>query len=454
MTELARVLALSDYNTRVVLLGSAILGLASGLIGTFMMLRRRALISDVVSHAALPGIAAAFLLTAGWAGGGKQLPVLLAGAFASGLLGMACVHLIKAHSHIKEDAALGIVLSVFFGAGVVLMGFAQRTTTASAAGLDTFIYGKTASMLAGDAWLMAGMALLIAAVCAGLFKELRLLCFDPEFARTQGWPVRRLDAVLTVLVVTVTVIGLPAVGLILMIALLMIPPAAARFWTDRLGAMVAWSSMIGATGAVAGATLSAVFPRVPAGAMMVLSCTALFIVSLIAGTKRGLLRLALRRARLTSRMERQHLLRAMYECIEVAPGGLAHPGAEPSVLVNMHQLTATRSWRPGRLEKVLRHAAHDGDVELDGWPMLRLTPAGLRHARQVVRNHRLWEWYLIQHAEVAASHVDRDADEIEHVLGPDMVAELERSLPAALRAAELPGSPHQLDVPAGGEARS
>ncbi len=443
--DLRRLTGLADYNTRVVLLGSLLLGLVSGAVGSFMVLRKRAMISDVVSHAALPGIVAAFMVLTVLGGDGKSWLALLTGALISGLLGMAAVHAITTHARVKQDAALGVVLSVFFGAGVVLLGFTQRMKSGSSAGLESFIYGKTASMLASDAWLLAGSALAATVICLAFFKEFRLVCFDAEFARAQGWPVRRVDALLTGLVVVVTVIGLQAVGLILMIALLITPAVTARFWTDRLGSMVIIASGLGALACVTGAALSALYPRVPAGSVIVLSCSTLFLIGLLFGRRRGLVPEAWRRIRLAARTERHHVLRAVYEQWEQrgVQGFHAHAGTG-SVLVSAGDLAAVRRWSEARLQRVLREAAADGDVELDAWPLVRLTSRGMSHARQLVRNHRLWEWYLIQHAEVDPHHVDRDADEIEHVLGAAMVRELEATLPGRLSGAELPSSPHPL----------
>ncbi|HMP90177.1 MAG TPA: iron chelate uptake ABC transporter family permease subunit [Kiritimatiellia bacterium] len=444
--DLWRLLTLADYNTRIVLFGAAILGFGAGIMGCFMMLRRRAMISDVVSHAALPGIVAAFIIMAGWPSGGKFLPLLLLGALISGLLGMGCVHVIKTYSHIKEDAALGIVLSVFFGLGVALLGIVQQMHVGSAAGLETFIYGKTASMLAADAWLMAGAAAVVVLICALFFKEFRLLCFDPEFAKSQGWPVHGLDILLTALVVLVTVIGLQAVGLILMIALLIIPPAAARFWTDRLVVMVMVSALIGAMGAVMGASVSALYPKLPAGAMIVIACSIIFAFSFMLGPRRGLIHGMVSQAALSNRIARQHLMRAIYECMEASSPERLEPYGKPA-LVSLHQLTASRGWSDRKVKELLHAAARDGEVEIEGWPMLRFTPEGLKHARTIVRNHRLWEWYMITHADVAPSHVDRNADEIEHVLGAAMVAELENSYAISSQSGGFPDSPHRLDIP-------
>jgi manganese/zinc/iron transport system permease protein len=236
-TDWMRLLTLQDYNTRVVLVGVTLLGFGAGVMGTFMLLRKRAMMGDALAHATLPGIALAFILVSWLGGDGKSLVWLLTGAVATGVLGMGSVLAIRHGSRLKEDAALGIVLSVFFGLGVVGLSIAQQMSTGNAAGLESFIYGKTASMLARDAWLTAGASVVVAAGAGLLFKEFALVCFDQGYAAAQGWPVLRLDAIMMALVVLVTVIGLQAVGLILVVALLILPAAAAR-----LARSAAWAA--------------------------------------------------------------------------------------------------------------------------------------------------------------------------------------------------------------------
>ena len=438
-SALWRVFSLRDYNTRVVMAGTGLLGVACGVVGSFMVLRKKALLGDAISHATLPGIAIAFLVMTASGGHGKYLPGLLAGAAVAGLLGMGLILLIRHQTRLPEDAALGIVLSVFFGAGVSLLGVIQKMDTGSAAGLESFIYGKTASMLAEDGWRIAVVAAVLAGLCGVLFKEFRVLCFDAEFARAQGWPVRGLDALMMGMVVATTVIGLQAVGLILVIALMIIPPVAARFWTEDLRKMVLLAAGLGAAAGVLGSGLSALAPDWPAGGVIVLVAALFFVVSLLAGTSRGLWFRFASRVRLERRIDRQHVLRAFMEL-----GGTGRPAAELSAAA----LHRARHWPPVRLRAALRALARD-DLLLrvpGGW---RLTADGEEEARRVVRNHRLWELYLIHHADVAASHVDRDADMIEHVLGRAMVDELERILAATAPAAPLPPSPHPITPPGG-----
>lgn len=273
-----------SYNTLVVLLGTSLLGAAAGPIGAFAVLRRKALVGDALAHAALPGLCLAFLLT-----GEKRQPILLAGAFATGCIGVLVMAFLRRWTRVKEDAALGIVLSVFFGAGVVLSRIAQKHTAGgSKAGLDSYILGKTAGILAQDVYFSGALALFTLAAIVLLLKEFRLVAFDPDFARVQGWPAGWLDLAMTGLVAVAVVIGLPAVGVVLMAALLILPGGAARFWTDRLSRLLLLSCGFGALMGGVGTLLSATLDTLPAGPIIVLVGTSLFAVSATAAPRRGL----------------------------------------------------------------------------------------------------------------------------------------------------------------------
>jgi len=438
METLWRLFSLQDYNTRIVLAGACIFGAAAGLVGTFLLLRKRSLLGDTLGHATLPGVAGAFLVAEALGFAGKSLPVLLFGAILSGVTGMAAVMLIRRFSHIKDDAALAIVLSVFFGIGVTLVTAVQQLPGGNAAGLDHFIYGKTASMTSGDAWFIFWTSLGVAVVCVAFFKEFALLCFDEAFASAAGWPVRLLDLALMALIVLITVVGLQAVGLLLVVALLVIPPAAARFWSDRLGVMTIFSALIGLLSAAVGVGASAVFPRLPAGAIIVLCAAGFFAVSFVFGSRRGVLVKSQDERRSASRLRREHLLRAIFECAEEDA---------PDQPVDMSRLLAKRPWKSKALRAEIERAADDGLVARapDGGNV-RLTSRGLAEARRLVRNHRLWELYLLNHAEVAPGRVDRDADLVEHVLDPKIVDELEALLDGERRQSFVPGNPEKLST--------
>lgn len=430
-SHLTRVLSLSDYNTRVVVLGTTALGTACGLIGSFMLLRKRALMADAVSHATLPGIGLAFIFMVSQGGDGKWLPGLLFGALASGLLGMGLVLAVRNATRIKEDAALGIVLSVFFGMGVAILGLIQKMKQGSAAGLESFIYGKTASMLASDAYLIGFVAVLSLGICFLLFKEFTLLCFDQDYGASQGFPVGFLDVLLMTLVVVVTVIGLQAVGLILVIALLIIPPASARFWTEKLAHMSLLAALFGALGSAIGALASALVPKLPAGAVIVMTNSIFFGFSLAFGSARGLFVRARDHWMLTQKVSHQHLMRALIE-IEEDTGDSTVP---------FDKLFRARSWSNAQLRRHLARAKRQNYLHSQGAGFL-LTEEGRSVARRVVRNHRLWELYLIHYADIAPSHVDRDADQVEHVLDPETIDRLEE----LLKLDRPTPSPHPLEL--------
>lgn len=442
LADIGNVLFLRDYNTRLVVISAMLLGCASGLMGGFLLLRKRSLMGDTLSHATLPGVGLAFMLVVAMGGDGKSLPMLLLGAGLTGVLGCAAVLFIRNNSRIKDDTAMGIVLSVFFGAGVAILGMIQTMPEGSAAGLETFIYGKTASIVMTDFQILIAVTVAVLVASLLMFKEFRLLCFDESFAAALGWPVKRLDVLLLALVAAVTVAGLQSVGLILIIAFLITPAAAARFWTDQLDRMLLLSALIGGASGWLGASLSAFFPRLPAGAVIVLVATVGFLISMFIGAERGVLLRFIRQARLKSRVGSQHLLRALYEILEAD----ASEGPLKIRAVPFRQIRGRRTWTDAELHRSIRRAYQNGYLEAaDRGQSILLTETGLAEAAQVTRNHRLWELYLIEYADVATSRVDRDADRVEHVLGDKMVARLESKLQTYRSAGSLvPRSPHPI----------
>jgi manganese/zinc/iron transport system permease protein len=436
MDQLLRLITLQDANTRVVLLGAALLGLAAGTVGSFAVLRRRALVGDALAHAALPGVCVAYFVA-----GDRDFVLFLVGALVFGLLGVGAISLVRAYTRIKEDAALAIVLSAFFGLGIMLSDVIQRRSTGNRAGLETFIMGKAAGMVRQDLLMIGVCAAAAIGITALLFKEFKLLCFDRGFAASLGRPVLGLDLGLMGLIAVCTVIGLPAVGAVLMAALLIIPAAAARFWTERLWVMVCVSAGIGMLSGVVGVGASALWERLAAGPLVVLSAGTLFAVSALGAPRRGVIAGAVRRASLRRRVARQNLLRSMHELDEAdgAPGAW-HP---------LHELALRRSWSGTEMDSEVARAERSGLVRIETSETARrvaLTARGQEEARAVVRAHRLWELYLIEQADIAPDHVDRDADAIEHVLPRDVIERLEAKL---RRDGRLPGCPHDLSATGG-----
>lgn len=274
----------NHYTLIIVSIGAALLGTVSGALGTYAVLRRQSLLGDAISHAALPGIAVAFMLT-----GTKIHLILIIGAAIAGWLGSLVILSIVRLTRIKYDSALALVLSTFFGFGLVLHTFIQRTGNANQAGLDKFLFGQAATMLKSDVLtigILGGVALIIMLI---FWKELKLLIFDEGFAASIGFPIRSLDFLLTSLLVIAIVIGLQAVGAVLMSAMLVAPAVAARQWTNRLSLMVIIAAAIGAISGVIGTIISSVTTRIPTGPTIILCTTIIVGFSIVFAPNRGLL---------------------------------------------------------------------------------------------------------------------------------------------------------------------
>lgn len=301
---------LFDYTLRTVALGAAVIGIVAGALGAFAVLRRQSLVGDAMSHAALPGIGIAYLITER-----KDNVVLLSGAAIAGWIATLAVLSIVRQSRVKFDSALGLVLSVFFGFGLMVLTYIQRQPNASQAGLDKFLFGQAATLIQDEVRNMAITGALALAILLLFWKSFKLLSFDSDFAQTIGNPVRLLDVLLTTLIVVAIVLGLQAVGVVLMSAMIVAPAAAARQWTNRLGVMVILSAIFGAAAGIVGATISSTQTHLPTGPVIVVCISAIVLVSLCFAPNRGLLWMWFARRR-----KRDALIRAM-AAADAAHGG-------------------------------------------------------------------------------------------------------------------------------------
>ena len=293
----AALLFQAGYNAALVTLGAMALGAAAGVAGTFLYLRRRALVSDALAHATLPGIGLAFLSMVALGGDGRWLPGLLVGSALTAGLGLLGVEWLVRRTRLAEDAAIGAVLSVFFGIGIVLLTVIQGLGAGQAAGLETFLLGSAAGMLRSEALLIALAGCASVALVVAFHRPMTLVAFDPNFAGANGVGVARTDRLIMALVAVVTVIGLKIVGLVLIVALLIVPPVAARFWTNRIGVLLWLAGLFGAAAGYVGAALSAAAPDLPTGPVIVLVLALIFAVSLLLAPERGALAIAWSRAR-------------------------------------------------------------------------------------------------------------------------------------------------------------
>lgn len=297
------------YNATLVTVGAMLLGIAAGATGTFLFLGKRALVSDAISHATLPGVALAFIVMVAFGGEGRSLPGLLLGSAITSAIGLLCVSALTYRTRLSEDAAIGAVLSVFFGFGIVLLTVVQSMSAGRQAGLESFLLGSTAGMLWNDALVIAlGGALVLLAVFI-LRRPMTMVAFDPEFSAGAGMDIRRTELAMMGLAMAITVVGLKIVGLILIVALLIIPAVAARFWSHRVHRVVLLAGAFGGVSGYAGAAISATAPALPTGPIIVLVAFAIFLLSLLVAPARGVLAAMLRHRRFQAQVHvRQGLL--------------------------------------------------------------------------------------------------------------------------------------------------
>jgi manganese/zinc/iron transport system permease protein len=422
-----------SYNTMIVLMGTTLLGANAGLVGSFTVLRGRALIGDALAHAALPGLCVAFLML-----GERSLPAMLGGALASGIGCVLLMTVLRRWTRIKDDAVMGVVRSVFFGAGIVLISYIQKqTTTGSKAGLESYILGKTAGMLADDVRLIAGVSLFSLTTILLLYKEFQLASFDQGFARVQGWPALLLDNAQMALAAITTVIALPAVGAILVAAMLILPGATMRFWTDRLSKLLLGAVVIGGAVGCLGTLASAQFSLLPAGPIIILVGASAFLASMLGAPRRGVLARAAANRRFQRRLLLQTLLRRLYESSTRDGSPVSRP--------THASLRQSLGWAEAKLQTVV-HAAVLLDLVTERRgdraevTELSLTPRGQDYAAKVVRGYRLWQRFLTEYPDQSSSLVDLDVQQIDDHLTPDVIRSLEQELIAEGRLPQLAAS--------------
>jgi len=360
----------TDYTLRTVALGSALLGITAGSLGGFALLRRQSLLGDAISHAALPGIAIAFLLTRS-----KAPLVLIIGAAVAGWIGAALITTVTTRTRIKYDSALGVMLSVFFGFGLVLLTFIQRQPNSNQAGLDSFLFGQAAALVERDVLVIFAIGAGVLFLMALFWKEFKILSFDSDFFGTLGFPVRWLDHLLTTLFVIAIVIGLQTVGVVLMSAMIIAPGAAARQWTDRLGRMIVLSGFIGAVSGVGGAVASSMVPSLPTGPTIVLIVSCIVFFSLLFAPNRGLV---FRRVR---EWRAGKMLRVDAVLVDLYTLASQHTSAEHPHSERVLDVMSTISGPARKTLVLLKDLELARQIDSTHWS---LTPSGVSRAESVI----------------------------------------------------------------------
>ncbi|MEM8900101.1 MAG: iron chelate uptake ABC transporter family permease subunit [Bacteroidota bacterium] len=405
---------LRDANAAWVLLGMICICVSSALIGCFTFLKKQSLAGDAIAHAILPGVCVAFM----WFET-KSPFVLLVGAVVSGWLGMISIDYIQRHTRLKSDAALALILSVFYGLGILLLTVIQRSGNAAQSGLDKFLFGKAASMIKDDVQVFLGFSLLIMLVIFLSYKPLKLVIFDPGFAKAIGVNVKWWDFLVSFLTVIAIALGVQAVGVVLMSALLIAPATAARYWTRKLGVMLVLAALLAAVAGIIGAYISYTIPKMPTGPWVVAILSFLAIFSVLIGLENGYLRRLSKNYSHGRKMLEENILKCMYH--------LGEPMEDFFQVYSIPQLQARRYIETNKLEIGIRRLKRKGWVQSTSDGIL-LTEEGLEEGKRVVRIHRLWEVYLSTYMKLPADHVHENAEAMEHVITPEIERELEHQL--------------------------
>lgn len=414
MNSLLDFFSFADPNIRFVVIGSVLLTASSAIVGTFTFLHKKSLVGDAIAHAVLPGICLGFILS-----GTKNPAYLIAGAFITGWISLIGVEYITRHTRIKEDTAIGLVLSVFFGIGILMLTVIQKSGNAAQSGLDHFLFGKAAALVGQDLFVFGTVAVLLLIAVFLLFKEFALLAFDKDYAKAIGLPVRAIELTLTSLIVLAVVIGIQAVGVVLMAAILITPAAAARFWTNKINIMILLASIFGAFSGLSGAYISYIAPAMPTGPWIVIVISTVAFISFFFAPKRGIINRLLRQRNIRRTINDENVLKTLYQ--------LGEENRNFFIQRSTEEIIRRRKFSPEALAKILNRLERQGYLERTGkhWS---LTEEGKNRGQRVVRIHRLWELYLTTHLNIAPDHVHDDADTIEHLLTPELEAELEKLL--------------------------
>lgn len=417
----------ANPNVRYVVLGSVLLTGSSALMGTFALLNKKSLVGDAISHAVLPGVCLAFMLA-----GNKDPVWIITGAFFTGALAVYFIDFIVQHSRIKEDAAIALVLSVMFGVGIVLLTAIQKGGNAAQSGLDQFLFGRAAAINRHDLLAFGTAALCMVAVTVIFFRAFFLQAFDSAYAQALGFPVKLIRFVQTSLIVLAVVIGIQAVGVVLMAAVLITPAAAARYWSASVKTMLWLSALFGIVSGFFGAFISYTAPAMPTGPWIVVVASVIAFIAVIFSPGKGVLSRFLRQQKLRQTMADENLLKVFYQ--------LAEPTGNFFHLRSIEEIAQKRDFSEAKLSKHLRRLVQQGYLE-QNHSLWKLTEAGYLRAQRIVKIHRLWELYLTTYMNIAPDHVHDDAETIEHLLTPELEKELERQLgyPTA--------DPHQSRIP-------
>lgn len=418
---------LGNPNVQWVVIGTILIGLSSAIVGCFTVLNRKSLVGDAISHAVLPGVAMAFMFF-----NSKSPFVLLFGALVTGWLSIITIDAIEKYSRIKSDAAIGLVMSVFFGVGILLMTRIQHSGNAAQSGLDHFLFGKAASLVGTDLWVALGVCAIVILVVILHFRQFQIMTFDPEFAESSGLPVNWLRFLMSFITVLVVTVGIQIVGVVLMSALLITPAVAARYWTDDLKSMLGIASFVSVISCLGGVFLSFAVAKMPTGPWIVVFVSLCTFFSILFAPKNGWFKSWLDKRQHVRKIAEENVIKAFFH--------LGEERGDYKTPRTFAVLQEKKNFDPVKLKGEIRRLLKEG-LLIEKDQAFSLTEDGKKEAFRIVRLHRLWEMYLTRKLQIDAKHVHQNAEAVEHIITP----EIEKELLADLDFPEY--DPHDKPIP-------
>ncbi|MFL0684191.1 MAG: iron chelate uptake ABC transporter family permease subunit [Algoriphagus aquaeductus] len=400
-----------DPSITWVVLGITLLGIGSAYVGTFSFLDKKALLGDAISHAVLPGICLGFILA------GEKNPVyIVTGAFLSGALATFLSSWLRKNTKLSEDTIIATILSVFFGVGIVMLTGLQKSGNPEIAGLNSFIFGNAIGISESDLMIYGGLSLTIIMVLTLFLKEFRLMVFDPEYGKAIGFPMEAIRFLFNVLMILAVVIGIQAIGVVLMAALLITPGAAARFWTDRLHPLLILAASFSIVSGILGTYISFVIPQMPTGPWVVVFLSLIALLSFMFSPKSGIIFRYFSRKNYLRKTHKDHLMKALYKAREENKEGLS-----------IEEIYELYPYQKVQIDQSIKDLLKEGFI-IKNQLLVSLTSKGTSDAMRIVRLHRLWELYLNESMNIAPDHVHESAEQMEHLLTPELEAMLEKRL--------------------------
>ncbi len=397
------------------LTGAALLGLLGGLLGNLLLLRRMALLGDMMSHALLPGLCLGFIM----AGYTKSYPMLFLGAAVSALLANTLNEWIMKHRPFKADASLAILISGFYAVGALLIAKLAKTNGTELAGIKGYLLGQAALIQKSDILPIGVLFIFSALFILFFYRRLITSIFDVQFLSFQNQKPRLFLFLSTTLIVFTLLLSLQMVGAILAASFLLIPAAISLFLSSSLGWRFVLSSFIGAFIGAMGTYLSSLSENLPTGPIIVLTGFSVFVIAAIFGPYQSIISTWKRKQELKTLRFRENLLRAAYYFFEEKKGPV-------SVLTLISRSSETRD--VPRARKILRDFVKEDIVREESPGQYLLTSKGEELASNMVRRHRIWETFIVKKLGVSAERAHDNAEIFEHYIDEEILENIGREV--------------------------